>query len=80
LQNKKKIYFILIAVIILSLIIEILFAHPHYHMIWNTMPGADIIIGFCGAWLLILLAKIIIANLLQRDEDYYDKGGNSYDE
>ena len=75
-QDKKKIYFILGIIIIISFVAELLFAHPHYHMIWNIIPGADIIIGFMGAWLLIFLAKIIIANLLQRRENYYDEGGD----
>ena len=46
-------------------------------MIWNTMPGFDLIIGFAGAWGLIVLAKIVMAKLLQRGEDYYDKDGDS---
>lgn len=75
-QGKKKIYLILLIAIIVSLIVEILFAHPHYHMIWNIIPGADIIIGFLGAWILIFIAKIVIANLLQRRESYYDEGGD----
>ena len=76
--NKKKIYFILGIVIIASLIIEILFAHPHYHMIWNTVPGADVVMGFAGAWILILLAKKIMTSLFQRSTDYYD-GGERHD-
>ena len=36
------------------------------------VPGFDIIIGFAGAWGLILLAKVAMAKLLQRDENYYD--------
>lgn len=75
-QGKKKIYLILLIAIIVSLIVEILFAHPHYHMIWNIIPGADIIIGFLGAWILIFIAKIVIANILQRKENYYDEGGD----
>lgn len=75
-QGKKKIYLILLIAIIVSLIVEILFAHPHYHMIWNIIPGADIIIGFWGAWILIFIAKIVIANILQRRESYYDEGGD----
>ena len=75
-QGKKKIYLILLIAIIVSLIVEILFAHPHYHMIWNIIPGADIIIGFLGAWILIFIAKIVIANILQRRERYYDEGGD----
>lgn len=75
-QGKKKIYFILGIIIIISFVAELLFAHPHYHMIWNIIPGADIIIGFLGAWILIFIAKIVIANILQRKENYYDEGGD----
>lgn len=76
--NKKKVYIILGIIIVISLIIEVLFAHPHHHMIWNTVPGADVIMGFAGAWLLILLAKKIMTSLFQRKEDYYE-GGNRHD-
>lgn len=72
-QDKKKIYILLGAVLFVALALEILFARPHYHNIWNEMAGADILIGFAGAWLLILLAKKIMAPLLQRREDYYEK-------
>lgn len=44
-------------------------------MIWNEVPGADIVIGFAGAWLLILLAKKIMGGLFQRREDYYEEPG-----
>ena len=47
-------------------------------MIWNTIPGADVVLGFGGAWLLILLAKKIMTSLFQRSEDYYD-GGERHD-
>lgn len=76
--NKKKVYIILAVVILASLIVEMLFAHPHYHMIWNTIPGADVVLGFGGAWLLILLAKKIMTSLFQRSENYYD-GGERHD-
>lgn len=54
-------------------VIEVLWAHPHYHMIWNTVPGFDLLIGFAGAWFLIILAKKIMAHMLQREEDYYEQ-------
>ena len=72
--TKKNIYIGILVVLVLSIIIEVLFAHPHGHEIWHTLPGADIIIGFIGGWILILFAKKILAPLLQRDEDYYDGG------
>lgn len=71
---KKKAYLFLIAFLLVMLVIEVLFAHPHYHMPWNEIPGADILIGFAGAWLLIFLAKIVLARLIQRPTDYYEAG------
>ncbi len=76
---KKKAYIFLIAFILVMLVIEVMFAHPHYHMPWNTIPGADILIGFAGAWLLIFIAKIVLAHLIQRPMDYYEKGGGKND-
>ena len=80
---KKKAYIFLIAFILVMVVIEVLFAHPHYHMPWNEIPGADVAIGFAGAWLLIFIAKIVLARLIQRPTDYYEnngkKGGTRHD-
>ena len=73
-KNKKRVYLLLAAVMVIMVITEVIFAHPHYHMIWNMVPGFDIIIGFAGAWGLILLAKAAMAKLLQREENYYEAG------
>lgn len=74
-KNKKRVYLLLGAVIAVTVVVEVLFAHPHYHMIWNSVPGFDLLIGFAGAWALILLAKVAMAKLLQRDENYYESSG-----
>ena len=74
-KNKKRVYLLLAVIMVIMVIIEVLFAHPHYHMIWNRVPGFDLLIGFAGAWALILLAKIAMATLLQSDEDYYESSG-----
>ena len=71
--TKKTIYIIIGVAVALSLVVEILFAHPHGYAIWDTIPGADIVIAFVGCWALILFSKKILAPLVQRDEDYYDK-------
>lgn len=68
---KKKVYLLLGSVLALALLTEILFAHPHHHRLWNVVPGADILIGFGGAWLLILLGKGLMNKLLRRPEAYY---------
>ena len=39
-------------------------------------PGGMIIFAFIGCWLLILLAKLILPPLLQRNEDYYEEGSD----
>ena len=72
---KKKVYLLLGSVLALALLTEILFAHPHHHRLWNVVPGADILIGFGGAWLLILLGKGFMNKLLRRPENYYGAGG-----
>ena len=38
------------------------------------MPGGMAAFAFLGCWVLIILAKLIMTPLLQRDEDYYQKG------
>ena len=70
-QAKKKVYLLLGIIIVLMPVLEVLFAHPHHHRLWNVVPGADLVIGFGGAWLLILLGKVILNKLLRRPEDYY---------
>ena len=72
-DTKKRIYIIIAVVVAISVVLEVLFAHPHGHEIWHTMPGFDVVIAFVGGWILILFAKKILAPLIQRDEDYYDK-------
>ena len=74
-KNKKRVYLLLAVIMVIMVIIEVLFAHPHYHMIWNSVPGFDLLIGFAGAWVLILLAKVVMAKILQRDENYYESSG-----
>ena len=37
-------------------------------------PGGMFLFAFVGCWILIILAKLIMTPLLQRDEDYYEKG------
>lgn len=42
-------------------------------------PGGMIAFAFVGCWVLIILAKLILTPLLQRDEDYYEKGCDDSD-
>lgn len=70
--NKKNLYMIIGAVMVLALIAEI--AGIHLHQGWPLPFGYDIFFGFAGCWFLIILAKIIMAPVLQRSENYYDGG------
>jgi hypothetical protein len=46
---------------------------------WLEKPFMMLIFGFIGCWVLIILAKLIMTPLLQRDEDYYRKGDDDQD-
>ncbi len=74
--TKKRIYIIILVVLVVAVLLEVLLAHPHGSEIWHTLPGADVIFGFVGAWVLILFAKKVLAPWLQRKEDYYDGGSD----
>ena len=42
-------------------------------------PGGMVVFAFIGCWILIILAKLVLTPLLQRDEDYYEKGCDDSD-
>ena len=42
-------------------------------------PGGMAGFAFVGCWVLIILAKLIMTPLLQRNEDYYEKGCDDSD-
>ena len=69
-HKKKKICILLILVMALAAVVETVFA-PHYHQLWNRLPGADILIGISGAAIFIFLTKGVMYKLLHRPEDYY---------
>ena len=73
-ENKKKWYLWICIVCAVAILVEIIFAHPHGSEVWHTVPGFDVIIGFIGAWILILFAKKVMGPVLQRKEDYYEGG------
>lgn len=73
---KKKLYVGIGILIAGGILLEALFSHPHYDTWWHTVPGADVVLGFAGCWVLILLAKKILYPPLRRSEDYYEKTEN----
>lgn len=66
-KAKKIIYIIIGIVLVLSVVLHI--ATEGLHEV-----GMYIVIGFVGAWILILLGKIILPAMLQKDKDYYGGG------
>lgn len=54
-------------------------AYPEHPHIFLEKPGGMVGFSFIGCWVLIILAKLIMSPLLQRDEDYYQKGNDDPD-
>lgn len=81
--QKKQVYKIICAILVLAAVLEFFFAHPHYHEWYHETVGFNIAFGFLGSWLLIIVSKMLMMPLLQRKEDYYDEetdGGDDDDE
>lgn len=75
-MNKKKlVYWVLFAVIILSFGLQYVEDGVHH-------LGLFELIGFIGGWILIIVGKLILGPLLQRDENYYgdltEEGGDQH--
>ncbi len=79
-MSKKTVYLVAAAVLVLSAIGELCGVHLHSPKWWPLPFGYDIFFGFVGCWVLIILAKLIMMPLLQRDESYYDGRGGDSDE
>ena len=79
-MNKKQIYILAAIAIGVATIIEMTpLNHPHVYSWWHEVPGFDAIFGFFGCALLIFVAKVVLAPIIQKKEDYYVKkiGTNS---
>lgn len=71
-MTKKTVYMLVAVVLVLAAAAEIAGVHMHAASWWPLPFGYDIFFGFAGAWVLIIVSKMIMASLLQRDKDYYD--------
>ena len=69
-MSKKKVYLLAALAMITATVVEVLFAHPHHHNWWDTLPGFDVL----GCAVLIIAAKKIVGPLIQKREDYYEGG------
>ena len=74
-MDMKKTYLVCAVVLVASAAAELAGVHLHAPHWWPLPFGYNIFFGFVGAWFLIILSKLIMARLLQRDEDYYEEGG-----
>lgn len=64
-SNKKRtLYIVLILVIAAAMALQFVLEGAHH-------LGLYVLIGFVGGWCLIILGKLILGPLLQRDENYY---------
>jgi hypothetical protein len=43
--------------------------NPHPHFWWDEIPAFSALLGFAGAWLLVILAKSVASPLLQRPDE-----------
>ncbi len=71
-MNKKSVYMLCLGVLLLSLIAELFGVHLHAPSWWPLPFGYNVFFGFVGCWILIIVSKLMMAPLLQRDEDYYN--------
>ena len=78
--QKKHVYWLVGAVVALSVIVEFFFAHPHYHEWYHETSGFNVAFGFLGGWLLIIVSKMLMMPLLQKKEDYYDEDDDGGDD
>ncbi len=74
-MDKKKVSLLCAAILLTSAVAELLGVHMHSPSWWPLPFGYSIFFGFVGCWTLIFISKAVMARLLQRDEDYYDDGG-----
>jgi uncharacterized membrane protein len=75
-MTKKTVYMLNAVVLVLSAVAEMCGVHMHGAHWWPLPFGYNIFFGFVGCWALIIVSKIIMAPILQRDEDYYESVGD----
>ncbi|NLW24142.1 MAG: hypothetical protein GXY91_02660 [Clostridia bacterium] len=77
-MTMKKVLTISGILLVLATFIELIFAHPHGTYWWHNLVAFDIVFGFFGCLLLIVVAKGL-GNFLQQPENYYGGGDDSDD-
>ena len=78
-QRRRRLQAIFLALILGLAAFAVAFATGTYESEGGNLlerPGGMILFAFIGCWVLILLAKLILTPLLQRNEDYYEEGSD----
>jgi hypothetical protein len=72
---KKMSWIALALLILVSIIVEFTMHHDpaHGNHWWSSIPIFWILFGFIGCLALILLAKILLAPIVYKKEDYYNE-------
>ncbi len=57
-------YLVAIAALLILLVIDVMFVHPHYHWWYHETPAMEIVMGLAGALLLMLVSLALGEALL----------------
>ena len=79
-KTKNKIMLFSLAAAVLLFAVAYgsgVFNEPAHELL--EQPFMMVVFGFLGCWVLIIAAKLIMTPLLQREEDYYQKGDEDAD-
>ncbi len=55
-----------------SFIIGMMYHDPHHNHFWDITPGFWMLFGAAGCAVLVYVAKIILAPIIYKKEDYYN--------
>jgi len=78
-MTTNKVLVISGAVLILSILVELIFVHPHVYYWWHGFIGFDVVYGFVGGLGIIMFAKTLGKLFIQRPEKYYAGGEEDND-
>lgn len=60
--------------VLITILIDAIFVHPHVHYWWHGLVGFDVFYGFLMCIVLVKVAKGLGKLIIQREENYYDGG------
>ena len=75
-MSAKKVLIICGTALLISIVIEILFAGHKAYFWWHGIIGFNIVYGFLGCIVIVSISKLLGKAFIQRDEDYYDGDGD----